>query len=452
MAETVAARAHKRTAWLRAWGAARVRGLARVLAGEDLQAELAARERADLQAAAFLALATRLSAVATVAAVAEVALDVLDGLLEPARADVTVVGNGMATRLAARRSAPAGPVDLGSSAWARAVLDGDAVYVEDRAAFAEAYPTALVLAAVDSGAWVLLPLRADERTVGVLSLHWATPHRFPDDERLLLEAVAGVVATGLRRAQLFERSIREGAELAEAFAERDRIARTLQTMLLPAALPEIPGFDVAARLVPGTGDEVGGDVYDLFAVADESWVALVCDVCGKGVEAAAVAALARHAARTAAIDDAEPEHLSTVVNEALLRDPSSQFCTMALARVDLAGHVRLVLAGHHQARVLRADGRVERAGNAGRLLGVYPVATVTPALVALGPGDALVLHTDGVTERDPSFGDDELDDLLRTGGGRTAGWLVDRVVSHVDALPATHVDDVAVLVLRRASG
>jgi serine phosphatase RsbU (regulator of sigma subunit) len=436
---------------VRAWMGKIVARACRRTTTDDL-AVRQTRARADRQAKALLDLASGMSGAATVAGVADVALAVLDPELRPAYGDITVVTGGVARRVAALRSPrPDVPIDLRASRWAAEVLAGAAVFVEDRAAFAAANPSARVLRVVDAGAWALLPLRAGDETVGVLALHWAAPRPFAEDERLLLEAAAGVVATALRRAQLYERLEREAANLAESFAERDRIARTLQTTLLPPALPTVPGFDVAARLVPGTPDEVGGDIYDVFESPAGGWVALVGDVCGKGAEAAAVAALARHAVRAMAVDDPDPVHLAAVVNDALIYDASALFCTMAIAHVGPDGALRLVLAGHDQARVVRAGGAVERVGHLGRGLGILPATKVAAADVVLATGDALVLHTDGVIERDPSFGDDELDALLARTAGVGAARVVAEVLARVQSLPKTHVDDVAVLVLARVA-
>ena len=110
---------------------------------------------------------------------------------------------------------------------------------------------------------------------------------FDADQRALLNALAAQAAIALARAQLYERE--------------HTVSQTLQASLLPRALPVVPGLDLAGRLEAGAqGVEVGGDFYDAFAVGDGAWGIAIGDVCGKGVDAAALTALARHTVRAAA--------------------------------------------------------------------------------------------------------------------------------------------------------
>ena len=82
---------------------------------------------------------------------------------------------------------------------------------------------------------------------------------------------------------------------ARLFAERDHVARALQSSLLPPSLPTIPGVQLTARYrAAGEGNEVGGDFYDVFQVGRSAWTLVLGDVSGKGPEAAAIAGLARH--------------------------------------------------------------------------------------------------------------------------------------------------------------
>src|SRR6185312_12851732 len=98
------------------------------------------------------------------------------------------------------------------------------------------------------------------------------------------------------------------AEESEAHATD--LARTLQQTLIPPAPPEIPELDIAAAYRPaGAGDEVGGDFYDIFELASGSWVIALGDVRGKGVQAAVVAALARHTIRAAAVRASQPSEV-----------------------------------------------------------------------------------------------------------------------------------------------
>ena len=100
-------------------------------------------------------------------------------------------------------------------------------------------------------------------------------------------------------------------------------------------LPEVPGVEAGALYrAAGEDHEVGGDFYDLFATSEDHWFAVIGDVCGKGAEAAAVTALARYTIRAAAARRHSPAAILRWVNEVMLREGSTRFCTIAVAHLD----------------------------------------------------------------------------------------------------------------------
>jgi sigma-B regulation protein RsbU (phosphoserine phosphatase) len=211
----------------------------------------------------------------------------------------------------------------------------------------------------------------------------------------------------------------------------------------------LAGFAAAAWLLPASGDELAGDFYDLFAVED-GWVAVLGDVCGKGAEAAAVTSLARYAARAAALENPDPAHIARVANQALDAEPSDLFCTAVIVRyLRGSGEVEVTLAGHLQARMV-CDGEVHRLGQYGAALGL---GASTPQVdrYNLPPGAMVVLFSDGLVERDPAFGEADLDAFLAQAKGRNAAELSGDMRALVTRLSPRHPDDVAVLVLERSA-
>ena len=238
----------------------------------------------------------------------------------------------------------------------------------------------------------LVPLVAHGRAVGVLSLGWRDAGRRPArDEWSLIEALAQRIALAV--------------DGALQYRERAHVAQTLQASLLPAALPDIPGATVAAQYVAsGEGMDVGGDFYDVFALDDGSWILVIGDVLGKGAEAAAVTALARYTVRAVAGRSPSPAATLAALNDEMLRqrNPDRRFVTAVLARLEphADGGARLVVAsgGHPPPVLLRAGGDAEVVPCPGTLLGVEDDARSFDQEIELGPGDTLVLYTDGVTE------------------------------------------------------
>lgn len=244
------------------------------------------------------------------------------------------------------------------------------------------------------------------------------------------------------------------AEAAERFAA---LARTLQESLLPPHLPQVPGLQIAARYLPaGGGVEVVGDFYDVFATGPDLWAVTIGDVCGKGVEAAKVTALARWTIRAAAVHLRSPAQVLHLLNQAMLRqDPEAErFVTAAYATLEQTPtgvEVRLCLAGHPLALVRRHGGRVESAGVPGTILGTFEAIDLVDVTVHLDPGDALVLYTDGVVEArcgTAFYGDQRLRDLL-VGADGTAASIAERIEEDVGEFTAHRLsDDTATLVIR----
>jgi serine phosphatase RsbU (regulator of sigma subunit)/PAS domain-containing protein len=289
---------------------------------------------------------------------------------------------------------------------------------------------------------ICAPLRARGRTLGAMTFVAAESGRsFTREDVELVEELA-------RRAAL-------SVDNARLYTERTRIAHALQAELLPAHLPDIPGVSVAVRYrAAGELNEVGGDFYDVFERPDGRWAFEIGDVSGKGAEAAAVTALARHTVRTAALQPAAPVELLATLNEALLvQRAGSEFCTVCLASLELkpggGAVLRLSLGGHPPALVLRADGRVEAVGTPGTLLGMFPDPRLQEEEVVLSRGDTVLLYTDGVTEAGAAggeIGDAGLTAILARLHGLAPDEIVDAVEkAAVDAQAGHSRDDIALV-------
>jgi serine phosphatase RsbU (regulator of sigma subunit) len=291
---------------------------------------------------------------------------------------------------------------------------------------------------------VVVPMSVAGRVEGVISLSMAgSGRRYGERDLILADDLARRAAIAVENARLFR--------------ERSRTARTLQESLLPPTLPDIPGIEVAARYRPFRGgDEVGGDFYDVFQTGGGAWAAVVGDVCGKGVEAAALTGMARYTIRAAAMRHGAPAAILTTLNDAILQQRDDQrFCTVAFAMLAEAPEgIRASLAcgGHPAPILLRADGSVERPRCRGALLGVFPDAAIEPGEVILGPGDTLVLFTDGLTEARSdagALGEDGVELVLAGSAGMSAQRVADRLESAVLEHEGGEArDDVAILVIR----
>ena len=291
---------------------------------------------------------------------------------------------------------------------------------------------------------VVVPLTARGRTLGAVTLvHAESGRTYRQSHVEFIEDVARRAANAIDNARLYQ--------------ERSRVARALQRALLPADLPDIEGVALAATYRPmSESSEIGGDFYDVFETADGSWTVVVGDVEGKGPEAAAVTGLARHTIRAAAVRERSPSRILSLLNEVLIRDHEvPRFCTVALGKLTVGGgraSVAVALGGHPSPLLVRADGTVETIEVRGTLLGLFPAPAMPETVVELGPGESLVLYTDGVTEarrEGTVFGDERLVDVVRAAADADPRHLADAIEQAVvDWQPEHREDDLAILVLR----
>jgi serine phosphatase RsbU (regulator of sigma subunit) len=292
---------------------------------------------------------------------------------------------------------------------------------------------------------VCVPLTARGRTFGTLSL--------------VATADQPLDARAISLAEELARTAAAGAETTRQHDQRARLAHDLQAGLLLAALPAVPGAQLAAFYRPaGEGLDIGGDFYDVFPLPGDWWGLVIGDVCGRGAYAATTTALVRNTARAVAPLLPTPGAVAQAVNDALLARPDNgeSFVTLIYAELRRTRDgiaVSMVRAGHPPPVLRRSDGTVTSPSPAGQLLGVSPDPELVLESFTLGSGDSLTLVTDGILEaRDPAgtfFAEERLAAALRSTAGITdAQRILDAVTGAVDAFTdGVTDDDQAALVL-----
>jgi PAS domain S-box-containing protein len=307
--------------------------------------------------------------------------------------------------------------------------------------------------------YLAVPIKtSDGEIAGGLVFGHADAEVFDADAEAAASSIASTAAVAIANAQLLQSVRSEAAAREVALRQRDQVAIALQQSLLPPDLPAIPGLEIGAHYHAGT-ELVGGDFYDVFSLGEDKWGIVLGDVCGSGPEAASQTALTRHTVRTAAMFDTDPVTVLHTLNRALLRSNTTRFTTAVFLRLnvpDATGRsvISIASAGHPPALICRRDGSIEESSASGPLLGVTDFAS-DALLVAdyeLGPGDKLVLYTDGLTEARKNgvlFDVDGVKATLTQQGEASpiglANALVEAALQHA-AAPLS--DDVAVVILR----
>jgi PAS domain S-box-containing protein len=284
---------------------------------------------------------------------------------------------------------------------------------------------------------LLVPMAARGRILGVMTLVSAeSGRRFDASDVEFAVQIAERAAVAVENSRLY--------------GERAAIAETLQKSLLPEALPSIERWEIAALYRPAVGGmEVGGDFYDVFSVGD-SWVVLIGDVTGKGVQAAALTSLVRHCARIVAEDDPDPARVLERVDNSLRSQPSLSVCSALCLRLD-GTDVSMCAAGHPLPLLVSESG-VATAGEPGVLLGAFDEGRWSTTTLSLDVGESLFLYTDGITDtmgEHGRFGEDRLREIVSECGGEPAGTLLARVDETLNAFQVgPQADDTAALALR----
>ncbi|MDQ1007513.1 PAS domain S-box-containing protein [Streptomyces sp. V4I23] len=345
-----------------------------------------------------------------------VAVDVLDSALACRRTSRPDDGPELFRALALKAAHPTVALDAADPLGDLAAYDGDRLvtlcvhsgrpvlvrHVGDRdlrRIGRDAEATAL-LARAGVHSYLAVPLIAHGEVLGALDLkRTRNPLPFDEDDVVLASELAGRAAVAIDNARWFQ-SVRN-------------TALTLQRSMLPEHPPHLTGLEVASRYQPAQStSEVGGDWYDVIPLSDDKTALVVGDVMGNGIDAAATMGRLRTATCAYADLDLEPgavlQHLDKITCDLehyivtclyAVYDPRTRQC-----RIANAGHMPPALArpGH-------APALLELPTGVPLGVGGIPFETIT---ADFGPGDLLVLYTDGLVETRHHSIDDRLNVLL----------------------------------------
>ena len=270
------------------------------------------------------------------------------------------------------------------------------------------------------------------------------------------------------------RSIQEARTKRQAAGDHERlvalareldVAKRIQQSIVPKRVPAFPHrADIAIHGSMRAARSVGGDFYDYFFLDDHRLAFAIGDVTGKGVPAALFMAVSRTLLRATAARGFSPSECLASVNASLCaEDVGGMFVTCFYGVLDTrTGRIEMCNAGHNPPYVLRGNGAVEPTPQVGGfMLGMFAEAAYEATSIDLGPGDSLVLYTDGVTEAvnaaEEPYDEERLEATLQrlatAGPSVTTEQIVEGVMADVEqfASGAPQADDITLLVLTWAA-
>lgn len=328
---------------------------------------------------------------------------------------------------------------------------------------------AIILAVVlGMGVWIVRPIRRLARAVRGMSLEdpefgldpgepdrprGADPRgmRSGDEVSELSAAIASM--RGQIRAQV-EAITRETAA-REAVEAELRVARAIQTSLLPTQFPRRPDLIVHGLSEPAKF--VGGDFYDIFPSGENTYTLVIADVSGKGVPAAMFMAVTRTLVRDVSALKLTPAECLKRANALLLEaNPECMFVSVFLGSYHVpTGRLTYANAGHPSPLIADRAGAVRAVGETtGTVMGAVEDPIITEREVTLPPGATLVMFTDGVPEaRAPGgafYGLDRLQTLLKSEVTAGPEELCKRLLAELITFqPQGPHDDITLLAVHR---
>ncbi len=300
-----------------------------------------------------------------------------------------------------------------------------------------------------------VPLTIKDRILGVVYVdNRLQAGIFSPADLELLVAIASSAAIAIENARLYQVAVEKG-RLDREF----QMARDLQASLLPRETPQVRGWEFAACWLPAR--EVAGDYYDFVPLAGGQLGLVIADVCDKGMASALFMALSRSIVRASLDGAPSPAEGIARANRLICADSTSgMFVTLFCALLDLeTGGVTYVNAGHNPPLLCKQEATpgepLARLMPTGMALGVLPDFPFEQRILHLGPGDWILLYTDGVIDardaRGEAFGQERLECIAREQSGRRA----EEVLAALERAIAEHTgstsqfDDVAIQIVRR---
>jgi serine phosphatase RsbU (regulator of sigma subunit) len=347
--------------------------------------------------------------------------------------ECVVAGDGLAAWEAFQGS----DVEVVISDWLMPGIDGDELCRRIRADPDAPYSYFIMLTSLEDKGHVLRGMQAGVDDFLSKPL---------DPQELQMRLIAASRVTALHR-----RLRRQQQEIENEL----ELAAHIQASLLPDEPPGVDGVSVAGRCFPAAN--VGGDCFDYVRDDEGRLVVAIADVAGHSIGSALLMAMARSTLRREIAAGAPPADVLAATNRSLYGDlvTAELFITMFCARLDPASGLFEYANAGHNPPLLRTGETVRELDAEGAAIGLLPDVEFENATLRLGPGDEVLLYTDGATEALDSaqqqFGEQRLHELVASANGAAPAALIDRIYAAVRAHSedAPQQDDITLVAQRR---
>lgn len=329
----------------------------------------------------------------------------------------------------------------------RAAMQGQVIYIANAPNDPRIrYPQEAAREGIVSGLVVGLIYRG--KAVGVLRVYTGEPHVFTPFEEALVQAVASQAAAAIVNVRLMAETLE-----AERYSRQIAYAGEVQRRMIPSKPPACEHADIGAIYRPTYN--VGGDFYDFIPLPNGNMGIAIADVSGKGLPASLLMASLRAALRVYAKFTYDIDQIMAMLNKHVCGETKvGEFTTLFYGVLSPdARRMTYCNAGHEPPMLLR-NGRIQPLGTGGMVLGIEETTKFDRELIALQPGDVLLLYTDGAVEAmnfsDEQYGRPRLGESLIRYADQPAQLVAQNILWDIRRFRglADRIDDVTLVVLK----
>lgn len=215
----------------------------------------------------------------------------------------------------------------------------------------------------------------------------------------------------------------ELSKMYEQFQQELVVAQKIQSLLIPDS--ESVPFEISSIYIPL--EKIGGDLYDIYPISDNKYVAMILDVCGHGIPAALITTMAKLSFRSNSERFSNPKDVVEKVNREMSNalSGSGNYFTAFYCIIDTESKtLSFVNAGHNPMLLLKKNGNVEKMKSSNAVIGVMPDLTFNAEQMNFDIGDNIILFTDGITEtrncNNELYGEERLLNIIKEHPDNTA--------------------------------
>jgi sigma-B regulation protein RsbU (phosphoserine phosphatase) len=295
-----------------------------------------------------------------------------------------------------------------------------------------------------------LPIRSKTgKVIAALQLLNKRQGDFTDEDADFLRTLSAHMGLALENARLHQELL-----VKESLEKEMALARGIQRSLLPEAVPNMPGFEVALLNEPCHA--VGGDYYDFLNLDDDNLLLVIADVEGMGIGSALVMSNLQATLRALVLTPHSLNEIADSLNQMILAGTRGEkFLSIFLGKLNIKQKsLQYVNCGHPPPVIMRADQGGISLGEGGVVIGLFENVQYKGGQTELRPGDVLLLWTDGITEsmnaEHELYGFERLAACVQPLARRPAQEIVNAVSASLTAFSrqGTHIDDKVLIVVK----